>query len=407
MAEKVKKSKNSRRNFIKSNLLGSFFLATGFSLPACREVNETNNTLPIVKSDNAVNWAKVQRQFDINEDKCYLNNAGLGPTSTYVLEKVISSLKSNNNRITTGHGEISAVREKVSSFLNISPSEIAITRNSTEGMNIIANSIPLEKGDEVLISSDEHIGGSAPWLAMHKESAVRITILPLDRRIDRLDQIKKAISSKTKVVSVSHVLCTTGEILPVKEIADYCKQNGIIFCIDGAQSFGMIPIDLSDIDPDFYTTCGHKWLYGPLGTGVLFINKRMLPSCKTQYVGAYSDSKFDLSTKTLEYKNSADRLEYGTRDSSNIVGLGAAVDFINNIGIKEIQKRGKELSLYFLNRIDQTPHIKVITPIEEGKYNSIISIKIEGIDNLNIARELRLNPTLYIRGVYENNLNIP
>jgi len=401
-------NQKSRREFIKTNFLGGVFLATGLTFSACKKSIDDKKDVrkSFLLPNNQIDWSALRTQFDFDSKKNYLNTASLGPMLNTVSDRIVSTMKTLQRKVNTGHNLIAPIREKVANYLNADTEEIAFTRNSTEGMNIAARSLPLQKGDEVLITSDEHIGGAAPWIALQQEIGIVIKIIRQDSsNTNYLQTLSDAITQKTKVISVSHILCTTGEILPVKKISKLCKQKGIFCCIDGAQALGSVAIDLQNIDPDFYTTCGHKWLFGPYGTGILFINKRVLPICRTQYVGAYSDAKFNLQTKTLKYKNSADRLEYGTRNVPNICGLGEAIDFSNNLGIQKIEARGKELTDYLISKLKQRTNYKILTPISEGKYNSILTIKILDTDNLQMARELKPEKTIFIRGVYENNLN--
>ena len=176
--------------------------------------------------------------------------------------------------------------------------------------------------------------------------------------------------------------------------------------MDGAQALGAIPIDLNDINPDFYTTCGHKWLFGPEGTGVLYVNKERLHMCKSHYVGAYSDSKFDLKTQTFELKDSAARMDYGTRNVSLTVGLGEAIDLAEEIGMDRISARGKELAEYFIAKVKDKQWLEIITPISNNKFNSIVTFRLRDKDNLTIVKNLRDEKAIFIRGIYENDLNL-
>jgi selenocysteine lyase/cysteine desulfurase len=398
--EKQLPNPESRRNFIKNSLLSGLFFASGLSAISCNDSSSEKKDPDALLTFGSLNtdkdWLKVRDLFDL-DGRCFLNNASIGPSSKLVHNKTIETMKKLNREIATGHKKIAEVRSKISDFLNVDNSEIAITRNTTEGMNIIANSLSFQKGDEVIITSDEHIGGAAPWLALKERLGIIIKVVQIGRNnSDRLKSLKEAISSKTKVISVSHILCTTGEILPIKEIIKICEEKRIISCIDGAQALGMIPIDLSEINPDFYTTCGHKWLFGPEGTGILFINKRILPSCRSHYVGAYSDSQFNLRTETFELKESASRMDYGTRNTPLILGLGEAIDLANNIGIKMISKRGKALADYFVQKIDTIPEIDILTSLRQSSYYSIITIRMRDKDNLKIAYDLGQKKSIFI-----------
>ena len=400
----------TRRSFIKTSLLGSLFLSTGLFTWSCdssedekKEIVKASVAAQSLETDD--DWLKIRNLFNLKNDRTFLNTASIGPTYHSVEEQIISTMRLLNSKITTGHSMVGSVRSKIAKFLNADTTEVAITRNSTEGMNIIAQNLSLKKGDEIILSSHEHIGGAAPWLALKEQLGFTIKVIDISNKNgDVLKTLKDAFTPRTKALSVSHILCTTGEILPVKQIVNLCKEYNIISCIDGAQALGMIPTDLADIDPDFYTTCGHKWLFGPEGSGILYVNKNRLPSCKSHYMGAYSDSEFNLQKQKMVLVKSASRMEYGTRNTPLIIGLGEAVDVATTIGVEKIAKRGKELADYFLEKISSIKNIKIITPLSENAYCSIITIKIKGKDNLNISKQLN-DKALFIRGIYENDLN--
>mgnify|MGYP000952593981 FL=1 len=167
----------------------------------------------------------------------------------------------------------------------------------------------------------------------------------------------------------------------------------------------MFPIDLGDINPDFYASSGHKWLFGPKGTGILFINKNIVKHISPVFAGAYTDSIFDLNSLTIEYRNSAQREEYGTRNTPITLGLGSAFDFINTIGIDNVAKRGRELVTRFREGVKDAPEIEILTP-ESALYSaSMITIRIKDKDNLKLNPLLNKEKNLRMRGIYENNIN--
>ncbi|MGB0851178.1 MAG: aminotransferase class V-fold PLP-dependent enzyme, partial [Bacteroidia bacterium] len=296
---------DTRRQFIKYKVLGGLLGIIGLPfLSFGRDINPTSKgkLFQSKKLSKDANWDEIRRQFSLRDNFAHLNTSSQGPSPTVVVNNIIDTLKNEETRATYNHAIVKQTREKISSLLNTNSDQIAITRNTTEGMNIVARSLALQKGDEVIMSKDEHIGGAAIWIALEKELGIRVVLIDLDYSgKDNLKILKKSLTNKTKVVMLSHITCTTGMILPAKKIVKLCRENRIISVIDGAQAFGAIPIDLGDINPDFYVTSGHKWLFGPKGTGVLFMNRKFLLNNPPHFAGAYSDSKFDLSSKTLDF----------------------------------------------------------------------------------------------------------
>ncbi|NNC96315.1 MAG: aminotransferase class V-fold PLP-dependent enzyme, partial [Chitinophagales bacterium] len=274
-----------------------------------------------------------------------------------------------------------------------------------EGINMIAHSLQLKEGDEVIISKHEHVGGSAPWYALRGEG-VTIKSIELDLSgKNNLQIIDESISSRTKVISISHVLCTTGLRLPVDEIAALCRRKNIFSCIDGAQALGMFPIDLEEINADFYVASGHKWLYGPKGTGILYISKDLIHDLIPPFTGAHSLRTFDLDDETLDYRETAERFEAGTQNTSHLLGLGSAVDFIQRVGFGKIENHRKELYDYMLKRLDKIKGISILSSRNMSTSTSIITFRPDHKDYQEFNKQLRKEFRCRCRAVHENNLN--
>ena len=400
----------SRRDFLKNKLMAAAALLLGFSRNTLggnfAEGYLTDPEQKLADDNGNVNWAAVKAQFTLNAVRHHFNTASIGPSPKVVQDEIIKSLRHAEIWGIELHEKVEPVRQRIAKFLSAPSSQIAITRNTTEGMNIVARNLSLKKGDEVILTSEEHIGGSAPWLALQNEIGVVVRVINTSSsEEDVYDQIEKSITVNTKVISVSHITCTTGTVLPVKKIIDLCAMRGITSCIDGAQAVGQIPVDLSQLQPDFYVTSGHKWMFGPKGTGILYLNQQFLENTDPHYVGSYSDSRFDLMNGILEYNRTASRYEYGTRNSPIIAGLGSAIDFINKIGIENISNRGKELSLRFRNGISRHPRIKIHTPMDSKYSASIVTFTIEGKQSDEVCRKAIVGGRTVLRSIYENDMN--
>ena len=399
--------KIGRGDFIKKAVLGTLATATGVAALGVHSDSPELyplNTPP--KNYKDIDWNEIKKQFLYSAKGHYFNFAGLGLSTGAVSSVVCSSIEEFEKSGSHGHEKVAEVHSKIAAFLTCGETEISITRNATEGMNIIANSIDLKAGDEVILTKHEHVGGAMPWLALQKEKGIKIKLIELDLDGKKIiSQFKSALSNKTRIVSFSHVTCTTGLILPVKEIAELCRNKGIYTSVDGAQAIGMIPLNMELMQPDFYTCSGHKWLMGPKGTGILYINKKILPICKPVFVGAYSDCGYNLNELNLEYKSSAQREEYGTRNTPLILGLGEAIDFINAIGLENIQKRELELTDYFRKRISKIKSLEILTPQSPELSAGILTIRFKEQDNAQINQKLMLDHNMRLRSIYENDLN--
>ncbi|TJY37367.1 aminotransferase class V-fold PLP-dependent enzyme [Pontimicrobium aquaticum] len=403
-------SKSSRRSFIKKNILSGLFLTSAAPLLSAENALKVKPRIPTLKPNasdyNTIDWNNIREQFLFAKDYHYLNTGSLGPSPKIVLDTVCNAMEKLETSCSHGRHQIDETHEKMAKFLNVTTDEIAFTRNATEGLNIAARSLRLKKGDEIIISTHEHVGGASPWMALAKDFGAVVKLIDLDfNGENNLQIIKDSITLKTKVVAFSHITCTTGMKLPAKDIVEFCRSKNIYSCIDGAQSLGMFPIDLRDINPDFYASSGHKWLFGPKGTGVLFINKSIISEISPVFAGAYTDSKFDLNTLTIDYRHSAQREEYGTRNTPITLGIGSAIDFINTIGIDNVAKRGRELVTRFRKGVANTPEIEILTPESDLYSASMITIRIKDKDNLKLNPVLNKEKKLRMRGIYENNIN--
>jgi len=379
---KMSSSYNNRRSFLKKLFGGIIATAT---LPWLTSEAKGSGSFSAVVNQYKGSidahdekfWHFVKQQFPLEENLIYMNNGGLGPSPYQVIETINAQMLKWESISETGHSLVESVHEKAAKFFNCGTDEIAFTRNATEGMNIIARGISLNRGDEVLMTTHEHPGGAIPWLAVQKDKGIRIKLFePGITKEENLKIIESNITSKTKVLMISHIPCTTGLIFPVKEIAQLCHQQGIYVVLDGAQVLGMIPVDFRDLGCDFYTSSGHKWLCGPKGTGILYIRREMVDVWQPTHVGAYSNKVYILEELKLEYLKQVKIVEYATRNTPIIMGIGASLDFFAAIGMGNVAARGRALAKYFKEKLVSIDKIKLLTPMDPQLSGSIVTFKI-------------------------------
>ena len=401
--------KENRRSFIKDKLWKGMLLALTGSLPTISRATGNEKHLPAdvyTANRGPIDWGKVKGMFTLSAERRHFNTASISPSPRVVQDKTIETIYYVNRYGIEEHKRVESLRLKLGQLLNTKPAQLAITRNTTEGMNIIARSVGLQKGDEVIITNQEHVGGAAPWLSLQNEIGINVKVIDISSNEQNTQMyLERAITPRTKVISVSHITCTTGAILPAKEIIDLCKKHGIISVIDGAQAVGQVTVDLGYLNPDFYAASGHKWLYGPNGTGILYLNKDFLQSTGPLFSGAYTDSKFDLNEGLIDYVQTAGRYEYGTLNSSIMAGFEAAIDFAQNIGMEQIYQRCKLLSTRFYVGIKGHKNITILTPVKEEHRAAIITFKIDNMQTSEVCRLLIQKQATVLRNVRENNLN--
>ncbi len=349
-----------RRQFIQAIGIGLTLPYTNFAHQDTVQGKEIVD-LHLRSADNSESfWALVKSQFSFAPQLRYFNNASLGACP-------LSVQHATNNARNTLDGfpskymwggwdeEKEMVREKVAKLLSVSAEEIALIHNTTEGMNLMARSFNLKPGDEIILADHEHNSGRICWEVFQENRGVKIVrpVLPIlpKREEEIVEQYRKAITPRTKIISMCHIVNTNGMILPVKAISEMAHERGVLVCVDGAQSAGMIDIDLHDLACDFYTTSAHKWLFAPKGIGILYAKELSQKLLQPLIVCRGHN---DESIRRLE--------NYNTRNLPELLGLGAAVDFINQIGIQKIERRSYELKDYFRQQIGSHPAFKLKSP---------------------------------------------
>ena len=256
-------------------------------------------------------------------------------------------------------------REKVRQFINAdSINEIIFTAGSTESLNMVVNGYLkywLKSSDEVLITKSEHASLILPLFSLADKIGFDIKYINLDSNYEvTIDNVKKAITKKTKVIALAHITNVIGDIRPLKEIVKYAHERNIMVIVDGAQSVPHIRVDVKDLDIDFLAFSGHKML-GPTGIGVLYGKEKLLAKLNPQNVGGGMNTMFT-SLKEKQFKELPHRLEAGTPNIAGVIGLGAAIDYINSIGIDNIAKHSKELKKYAVLELDKLDNIDIYNP---------------------------------------------
>ncbi|UCD75543.1 MAG: aminotransferase class V-fold PLP-dependent enzyme [Phycisphaerales bacterium] len=353
-------------------------------------------------------WPALRRLFPLDDNLAYFNSAGLGPSPQHVLDTVRAEMAALENISESGHQRVDETRREACALLNCEEDELAITRSTTEGMNAIARGLPLQAGDEILLTTHEHPGGAMPWLALARDAGLVVrTFEPGDSPDETLELIERNLTPRTRVVSVSHVTCTTGYVLPIRRIAGLCRDRGLFSVIDGAQALGIIPVDLHHLGCDFYATSGHKWLLGPKGTGFMYVRRGMLRTWRPTWVGAYSDEDYDLDAGVFESLPEARAIEYGTRNTAMILGLGAAIDFVNAVGIDRSAAHGRALARRIAEGLRGRPEVQVLTPDADGCAASILTLRLpaDHMDPWQWCNTLKRDFRIRVRPVGEHGLN--
>jgi cysteine desulfurase/selenocysteine lyase len=271
------------------------------------------------------------------------------------------------------------VREKVRALINADKtSEIIFTSGATASLNMIVEGFfknHLTRGDEVLITKAEHASLALPWFVLAKKMGILIKYIDLDSNFEvTLDNVKKVVTNKTKVIALAHITNVVGDERPIKQISKFAHEHNIYMVVDGAQSVPHIKVDVRDLDIDFLAFSAHKML-GPTGVGVLYGKYELLDKLDPLFVGGGMNTFFT-GLNEYELKELPWRLEAGTPNIAGVIGFGAAIDYINKIGIEKIEAHDRELKRYAIAKLSTLDNIDVYNVKTEG---SIIAFNVKNI----------------------------
>jgi len=346
------------------------------------DINQIRNDFPIFRKKDG--------------DFIYLDSASTSQKPESVIESVSSyynSYAANIHRALYKIGEkatdqYESVRERVKRFINVPDSHVVIfTRSTTESINLIAyawGAKKLDKDDQILITEMEHHSNIVPWQLLSSRSNASLNYIPIkkDGTLE-LEELKKNISSKTKLVSVSHQSNVFGTINPINDIIDEAKKIGAITVIDGAQAVPHMKVDIKELDCDFYAFSGHKML-GPTGVGVLVARKNILEEMDPFMGGGemIDTVKMDKST----WNEVPWKFEAGTPNIAQVIGLGASIDYIENVGIDMIHQHEQELLHYGLEILSQNENITLYG--KANKRGGVIPFNVKNIHPHDLAKFL-------------------
>ncbi|HVF38997.1 MAG TPA: aminotransferase class V-fold PLP-dependent enzyme [Gemmatimonadaceae bacterium] len=323
-------------------------------------------------------WSEIQRAFDVDRTMINLNNGGISPSPTHVLDAMIRDLKFTNE-LPVEHmwrvlePRIESVRRDLAREFGCDPEEMAITRNASEANEIMIFGLDLRRGDEVVISNQNYGRMITSWEQRVRRDGIVLKQVsfkvppPSQRYI--LDQFKAAVTPKTRVIELPHITNLTGQIMPIKEIVEFARPRGIEVLVDGAHAFAHFPFKCDDLGCDYYGTSLHKWLLAPIGTGFLFVRKEKQKSLWPLMAAAASQ---DNDIRKYE--------EIGTHPAANHNAISAALAFHRGIGADRKIARLRYLRDRWAKRlVRESSRVKVLTPLDSRYSGAIGLVSVEGL----------------------------
>jgi len=348
-----------------------------------------------------VDFKKIKNDFPILKRKIngypliYFDNAATTQKPNVVIKKINEYYKKNNSNVHRGAHylsykateEIESSRIEVQKFINAkTEKEIIFTSGVTESINLVANCFEkiIKKGEEVIITEMEHHSNIVPWHLLKENKKIKIKYIKINRNGDLvLNDLDKLITKKTKIIALSHVSNTLGTINSIKKVIQVAKKKNIPVLIDGAQAPGHIKIDVQKLDCDFYCFSGHK-MFGPTGIGVLYGKKMWLDKMQPYKGGGEMIKKVTMNK--VSFAESPHKFEAGTPNICGAIGLKEAINYINDIEIKNIKEYESELLLYAVKQMSKIKEVQFIG--ESSKKAPIVSFILKGCHNYDVGQML-------------------
>jgi L-cysteine/cystine lyase len=333
----------------------------------------------------------IRRSLPVTQRLTYLNTGTAGPLPAPTVDVLAEAAKAEAERgriSPEGYQELfdrlTELRTGLAAFVGAEPGEIAVSHNTTEGMNIGVWSLPWQPGDRVVTTTLEHPGALLPLYVLHHRFGVEVEFAEVGRggRAETLEAMAKAIRPGTKLVVLSHVSWGTGAVLPLREIVDLAHAAGAVVLVDGAQSVGSIPVDMHADGADFYAFSGQKWLCGPEGTGAIFVRADRMDRFTPAFVGGFGVKHDETyrpnDTEAFEFALGAQRFEVGSVYRPGIYGLRASVEWRSALGNGTFAAIA-ELAGHCLERVGELPGVEVLTPNQEP-LSGLVAFRLPGVD---------------------------
>lgn len=327
-------------------------------------------------------WKLVKEQFSIRKGLIMMNAANLCPSPFLVQQMVFQLTRDiDADPSSINRRKFSDLREEarnaLAEYLGVSSEEIAITRNTSEGNNIVINGLTFEAGDEVVIWDENHPTANVAWDVRAERYGFTVKRVKIPEVFENTDELlrpfRDALTHRTKIMCFSHVSNISGIALPAKEICKMAQDRGVLTHIDGAQTFGSHVVDLHEIGCDFYTGSSHKWFVGPKEVGILYVRNKRITDLWPTIVGVGYQRALKRGARKFE--------TLGQRDDSRIAAMGKTVEFHNTIGNDRIEARIRILVQALKSRLEKRiPGIKFRTPLEPELSGGVVVFNAPGLD---------------------------
>ncbi len=365
----------NRRSFARLFAAGGSAALLGH--PALRGLARRTSSAPLVRhrqGARVVDWDEVRARFLMPPELSVMNAANLCPSPASTLRAVYDyTERLDREPVPSFRGEMHGVKEPtrdlLAEFLGVTPEEILITRNTSEANNWVSSGLQLGPGDEVVIVRDNHPSNNLAWKAKGRRFGYAVREIeppsPHPGADHYVRAFREAITPSTRVISFTHLTNTAGDLFPARELCALAREHGVFSVVDGAQSFGLFDIDLSEVRPDFYSGSAHKWPCGPKETGVLYVNARVHDRFWPTMYSAYAGSRG--LARTHE--------GLGQRDEPAIRAFGAQIEFLREITMAEVEARSRELATALIEELSALDGVRMWTSREPSRRAAVVTFR--------------------------------
>lgn len=347
----------------------------------------------------------------IKEGKIYFNHASTGPLSTRVSKVLEHQIKEKTTGEIDGYANFVNTTAETKSLLgkliNCSADNIAFTDNTTNGLNILAQGLKWNEGDEIILNDLEFPANVYPFLNV-KEKGVNLKIIKSENGRVVPEKLMEAVTEKTKLISVSFVQFLTGYRIDIENLGKFCEENNILFCVDAIQGLGAVQLDVTKCKVNFLSCGSQKWLLGLMGLSFIYVNDRLMQSIHPAYAGWLSvENAWNLLEYELKFRPNAERFQPGTLNAFGIYALNESLKIFFEIGWEIVENAVLNNSIYFINKLDELNFNPILKGLEAKNFAGIVSFKhhkstqiFETLKNKNIhcaVREgmVRFSPHYY------------
>lgn len=373
-----------RRAFL--NTLGTVGAATAFSPEAFAEtlhaLSARKGSVDEMAADESY-WLEVQQAYTVNRSMVNLNNGGVSPAPNIVQQAMKRYLDVSNESTAYTmwrwlEPQREAVRQQLGRLFQCDPEEVAVVRNASEGLQIAQCGFDLKPGDEILTTTQDYPRMITTYQQRERRDGVKLVQIQLPVPAENDDEVvrrfEQAITPRTKIIHISHMINLTGQVLPVKKVVQMARHRGIPVIVDGAHSFAHFPFKQADLDCDYFATSLHKWLCAPHGTGLMYVKKDKI---KDLWPLQAAPASMDENIRKYE--------EIGTHPAANILAISEAIMFHNGIGPERKAARLVYLREHWMKQLEGSDRVKFHTSRKTGLAYGLANVQILGVDSVALS----------------------